>query len=200
MKMQSYIIEHDMGFAPNPFHGFCTLATCKPKIRRYTSVGDYVLGTGSKKRSQQNRVIYLMRVGKITPFDKYWADLQYARKKAVMNGSIAQCYGDNIYHHDRDTGDWVQEDSFHSREFGELNEENLRVDTGFTDQVLIGDWFVYWGGDGPMIPPDFAHMVQKTQGHRTIRVQSEIDAFVDWINSVGDEGLSGDPFEWRYRI
>ena len=53
--------------------------------------------------------------------------------------------------------------------------------------------------DGPAIPPDFAHIVQRTQGHRTIRVQSEIDAFVSWIYSVGDEGLSGDPFEWRYR-
>jgi hypothetical protein len=81
MKMQSYIIEPDMGFAPNPFQGLCTLATCKPKIRKYTSVGDYVLGTGSKKRNQHNRVVYLMRVGKITTFDKYWTEPQYARKK-----------------------------------------------------------------------------------------------------------------------
>jgi hypothetical protein len=159
MKMQSYIIEHDMGFAPNPFHGFCTLATCKPKIRKYTSVGDYVLGTGSKKRSQQNRAVYLMRVGKITAFDEYWADHEYARKKPLMNGSLVQCYGDNIYHRDPGTDDWIQEDSFHSREFGQLHEGNLRTDTGTTDQVLIGDWFVYWGGEGPEIPPDFAHMV-----------------------------------------
>jgi Nucleotide modification associated domain 2 len=176
------------------------LATCKPRIRKHTSIGDYILGTGSKKRDQHGRVVYLMRVGAITTFDKYWAGRQYARKKSLMNGSLAQCYGDNIYHRDPETGKWIQEDSFHSREFGELHEENLKTDTGTTDQVLVGDWFVYWGGDGPKVPPDFTHMVQTTQGHRTIKVQAEIDAFVDWVNSVGDEGLSGDPFEWRYRL
>nr|WP_269667332.1 hypothetical protein [Polaromonas naphthalenivorans] len=27
-------MTHDSGFAPNPFHGTLTLATCKPGIRR----------------------------------------------------------------------------------------------------------------------------------------------------------------------
>jgi hypothetical protein len=197
MRLHSYIIEHDMGFAPNPFHGFCTLATCKPKIRKYTSEGEYVLGTGSKKREQQGRIAYLMRVGNVITFDEYWSDIRFARKKTLMNGSLVQCYGDNIYHRDS-TGEWIQEDSFHSYEFGVLNEENLQRDTGSTHKVLITDWFVYWGAEGPKVPPDFAHFVHKTQGHHTIRVRSEIDAFVDWVKSVGDVGLSGDPLEWRY--
>ncbi|WP_198140678.1 Nmad2 family putative nucleotide modification protein [Polaromonas naphthalenivorans] len=29
-----YLMTHDSGFAPNPFHGTLTLATCKPGIRR----------------------------------------------------------------------------------------------------------------------------------------------------------------------
>ena len=33
-KGYSYIITRDYGFAPNPFGGVCTLATCKPKIRK----------------------------------------------------------------------------------------------------------------------------------------------------------------------
>jgi hypothetical protein len=41
MQVYSYVIDHDPGFAPNPFHGICTLAGCKPKIRQYTEVGDY---------------------------------------------------------------------------------------------------------------------------------------------------------------
>ncbi len=28
-----YVIPYDSGFAPNPFHGICTLTTCKPDIR-----------------------------------------------------------------------------------------------------------------------------------------------------------------------
>ena len=34
MTLFSYVIEHDLGFAPNPFHGVCTLACCKPQIRK----------------------------------------------------------------------------------------------------------------------------------------------------------------------
>jgi len=34
MKVYSYIVAYDSGFAPNPFHGICTLACCKPTIRR----------------------------------------------------------------------------------------------------------------------------------------------------------------------
>lgn len=29
-----YVMTSDSGFAPNPFHGACTLACCKPKIRK----------------------------------------------------------------------------------------------------------------------------------------------------------------------
>lgn len=28
MRCFSYIVARDYGFAPNPFHGFCTLANC----------------------------------------------------------------------------------------------------------------------------------------------------------------------------
>jgi hypothetical protein len=34
----------DTGFAPNPFHDFLTLATCKPDIRKKAQIGDWVLG------------------------------------------------------------------------------------------------------------------------------------------------------------
>ena len=34
MTLYSYTVAADTGFAPNPFHGFCTLACCKPGIRR----------------------------------------------------------------------------------------------------------------------------------------------------------------------
>lgn len=48
MKLYSYIVARDYGFAPNPFFGICTLATCKQKIRSAANVGDWVIGTGSK--------------------------------------------------------------------------------------------------------------------------------------------------------
>jgi len=34
MKLSGYIVRVDTGFAPNPFGRHCTLACCKPTIRR----------------------------------------------------------------------------------------------------------------------------------------------------------------------
>ena len=45
MKIMSYIITHDYGFAPNPYGGFLTLATCKPKIRNSAKIGDILVGS-----------------------------------------------------------------------------------------------------------------------------------------------------------
>lgn len=33
-KLYAYKMTHDTGFAPNPYFGVCTLACCKPRIRR----------------------------------------------------------------------------------------------------------------------------------------------------------------------
>ena len=41
----SYVLRYDDGAAPNPFWGTCTLAICKPAIRRKANLGDWVVGT-----------------------------------------------------------------------------------------------------------------------------------------------------------
>ena len=43
MELYSYVIKHDSGFAANPFCGYCTLADCKPAIRRTAKVGDWIV-------------------------------------------------------------------------------------------------------------------------------------------------------------
>ncbi len=47
MTLYTYFIPFDNGAAPNPFGGICTLAICKPVIRRNAKAGDWVVGTGS---------------------------------------------------------------------------------------------------------------------------------------------------------
>ena len=47
MRLFSYCLTCDSGAAPNPFWELCTLAICKPVIRRVASIGDWVLGFGS---------------------------------------------------------------------------------------------------------------------------------------------------------
>ena len=61
-RIYSYKLSRDYGFAPNPFHGICTLATCKPQIRKGAQVGDLIIGCGSKELKMQGKIIFAMRV------------------------------------------------------------------------------------------------------------------------------------------
>ncbi len=149
MRVYSYVIVRDFGFAPNPFHGLCTLATCKPNIRAGAEVGDWVVATGSKSKGQAGQLVYAMQVAEVLTFDAYWNDPRFACKRPVLNGSLTQLYGDNIYHRGRHG--WVQADSHHSFEGGKPNPVNLERDTK-TDRVLVAHRFAYFGGKPVPLP------------------------------------------------
>lgn len=153
MKLYSYVVVRDYGFAPNPFHGVCTLATCKPKIRETASIGDWIVGTGSKVNYSEDRLVFVMRVTDSMTFCEYYASAEFQIKKPNMRGSLKQAYGDNIYHKD-ERGIWIQDNSHHSWNDGSTNCNNLEKDTE-VDRVLIASEFIYWGGYGPIIPSKF---------------------------------------------
>jgi len=143
--LYTYVISRDFGFAPNPFHGVCTLATCKPGIRKSATVGDWILGVGGKKLGQTFRkCILLMKVSEKISFQNYWDDSRFSLKKPSRNGSHVQMLGDNIYHKNA-SGKWIQEDSHHSNADGSVNHNNLNRDAGISDQVLISNYFFYFG-------------------------------------------------------
>ncbi|EOB6396899.1 hypothetical protein ACHELZ_002363 [Vibrio vulnificus] len=143
-NLYAYAITRDFGFAPNPFHGSCTLATCKPRIRKSAKVGDWVLGIGGTKLKSVNRkCIVLMKVTEKMSFNNYWNEPRFSIKKPARNGSHVQMLGDNIYHQDANNV-WIQEDSHHSNADGSINFTNLERDTN-SDQVLISSHFYYFG-------------------------------------------------------
>ena len=199
MKLYSYVVARDFGFAPNPFFGFCTLATCKPKIREHASVGDWVVGTGAKVAYEYSgRLIYAMQVSEVLDFDKYWSDPRFVQKRPNLTGSLQGLYGDNIYHHVAKR--WVQADSHHSLENGHLNQENLAWDTG-VDRLLVASKFVYWGRSAPMIPETFRQFGKEKddicagRGHRVF--ENELPAaFAVWLEQVGKWGVQGEPLEF----
>src|SRR5437870_7783881 len=70
----SYCVRHDGGAAPNPFWGVCTLVICKPRIRRAAKVGDWVVGTGSRRSpvgDLSGAVVCAMRVGRKLTMAEY---------------------------------------------------------------------------------------------------------------------------------
>jgi hypothetical protein len=195
VRLFSYVVRWDHGFAPNPFFNICTVATCKPDIRKAACIGDYVLGTGSAERKRNGHVVFLMRIDEIITFDQCWKDPRFARKIPVMNGSLQQRFGDNIYHHE--DGKWIQADSRHSQIGSKPNTRNLKRDTK-TDRVLVGHDYTYWGGDGPKIPLNLERFVHKTPAYRSFFSEDEIARFLDWIKKFDEIGLAGDPYEWRH--
>ena len=98
--LRSYVVRYDSGFAPNPFYGYCTLATCKADIRKAAGVGDWIVGSGSNDKSvrQGGRMVYAMCVEEILTFRQYDSDPRFERKKPYRNGSRKQSCGDNIYY------------------------------------------------------------------------------------------------------
>ena len=143
--LYTYAITRDFGFAPNPFNGICTLATCKPRVRKAANIGDWVMGIGgSDLNIVKRKCIFLMRVSEKLNFQEYWEDSRYLLKRPSRNGSRVQMLGDNIYHYNQNQ-ELIQEDSHHSNPDGSPNVENLRRDTNGCDQVLISNYFFYFG-------------------------------------------------------
>ena len=202
MRLHSYVVARDYGFAPNPFYGICTLATCKPGIRKVAAIGDWVIGTGSKTQQRHNKVVYAMRVTGTMTFEEYWADPRFQQKKVYLRGSKKQAFGDNIYSRESADAPWRQANSHHSLQDGSPNPLNVKADTG-TNRILVSDDFVYWGGSGPELPERFLdygpghESVCAGRGYRNIFSPQLITDFVGWIRSLNAKGYCGEPLDWK---
>lgn len=143
-----YKMTHDNGFAPNPFHGVLTLATCKPKIRACRQVGEWVAGFAAQalvKKAARLGVhipcgglVYLMQIGEVLPLHMYFDDPRFMIKRPSPESSnpIVRC-GDNIYYHDH-RGEYAQiTNEFHGQSgmFHDINGLN----------ALIARRFYYFG-------------------------------------------------------
>lgn len=165
-----YTITRDYGFAPNPFHGVCTLATCKPDVRAGAKIGDWILGVGGcNMKSASRKCIFLMKVTEKISFQEYWDNPRFSIKKPLRNGSSVRMVGDNIYHRDTD-GNWMQEDSHHSNPDGTINIKNLKTDTNISDKVLISDNFWYFGVDAITVDLDSIEYQRGRRKHKKVKL------------------------------
>jgi hypothetical protein len=194
MSYYSYKITRDYGFAPNPFFGLCTLACCKPHIRKKAEVGDWIIGTGATANSLLYRLIFVMKVSEKLSFEEYWADRRFARKKPVLNGSLAQIHGDNIYHKENES--WCQLDSHHSFHEGELNKANMEQDTN-GEFVLVSDHFIYWGANHLNVPEQYRSLCCSLRDYCTIEDHALAEEFLIEMKKQYSLGVHGDPVNWN---
>lgn len=195
MAFYSYKITRDYGFAPNPFFGFCTLACCKPHIRAKAEVGDWIIGTGSIENHLLYNLIFVMKVSEKISFEDYWTDKRFSRKKPLLNGSLKQIHGDNIYYKENDQ--WCQMDSHHSFYDGGLNEANLKQDLS-GKFVLISDCFIYLGNNHMKVPEKYLDLCpnSKQRNYITIKDNELAEEFVEMITTKYQYGVQGEPLNW----
>lgn len=194
MKFYSYVIPRDFGFAPNPYFNYCTLATCKPRIRKSAQVGDWIGAFGAAGTEVYEKLVVLMRVEEVLTFDEYWKDYRFFSKRPVFNRGMMHMYGDNIYHHVE--GNWVQEPSHHSFADGSINYANLNRDTQ-TDRVLIATEFYYFGNNAIDIPQKFNELVAHGIGHRVNEDEIMINEFICYMRTSYNMGMQGIPYSRR---
>jgi hypothetical protein len=198
LRLHSYLVRYDSGFAPNPFFGYCTLATCKPDIRARAAENEWIVGTGSanKQVRRGGYLVYAMRVTEALQFQDYWNDNRFQQKKPNLHRSRMHACGDNIYNFRN--GTWRQLRSFHTNADGSLNARHVARDTG-ANRVLVSTDFVYFGGVGPKIPGEFRKgkdICVHGMGRKVFDDPAMITAFVKWIRSLGDQGYCGRPMDW----
>ncbi|QPB42753.1 Nmad2 family putative nucleotide modification protein [Rodentibacter haemolyticus] len=181
--MMSYVIPYDYGFAPNPYGGYLTLATCKPNIRKSACIGDIIAATGSCSGSYKDRLIYVGEISEIINIDKYFKDPRFEIKKP-NNKNLLSISGDNIYYKERDI--WRRIPSkFH-------DDSHIAHDLK-SDNVLICKNFWYFGNKAPEIPKEFKEIIKKGPNHKNIKAVSTISEFMNWLISAYEQGIIGSP-------
>lgn len=190
MRLFSYVVATDSGFAPNPFWGFCTLADCKPAIRRTARVGDWIAGLTPK--ASGNQLVYAMRVDEVMPFAAYFTDGRFERKKPdyARQGAVWR-RGDNIYQPLPDGG-FRQLQSGHSNGVHENPESKAHDLAGLN--VLVAEEFYYFGSDPLELPPDL-HVLKVGRAHKNRFPPEVVDAFLRLVRSH-PKGVLARPHRW----
>ncbi|MBN3876444.1 MULTISPECIES: hypothetical protein [unclassified Nostoc] len=182
MRLFSYCLRYDDGAAPNPFWELCTLAICKPVIRRAANIGDWVVGLGSTQSPIGNItdcVVYAMQVTDKMTLRKYdeFCRVHSPHKIPKWNSEIFEYrVGDCIYDYSQGEQS-VLRPSVHDI-------SNQETDLGGIN-VLMSRHFYYFGDKPVHLPEPLTSIVHKNQGHKSTANQPHVIPFVTWIDNLG---------------
>lgn len=181
-RIYRYIVAYDGGTAPNPFGGWCTLAICKPGIRRHAEKGDWVIGFRSV---QNHQVIYAMEVEEVLPFERYWGDSRFQSRRPGKTD-----FPDNFYRPDGRSGFIREENDVH-------NVADQATDVGGR-HVLVARNYWYFGRESPPIPAHLDHLVHSGIGYvvHKRRRPDDVPQLVAWLRGW-KRGMRGHPINAR---
>lgn len=200
-KLHSYVLRVDDGAAPNPFWGICTLVICKPQIRKYAQVGDWIVGTGSKRVKLadgkiydfSDKIVYAMKVTKKMTLREYD---EFCRKKLDKkipdwgNSDWRLRVGDCIYDYSRGNNPILRK--------GVHKKEHMDKDLGGI-YALLSKHFYYFGEKAVRIPTRLQGIIKKNQGHKSIKEIDLIRRFEKWISQFDKNKIYGLPqMKWLF--
>lgn len=215
--LYSYIVEADSGFAPNPFFGRCTLACCKPAIRRaignrllqqsghadilqlraddpdyIRSQNIWVVGlAGAALRDRPRRsVVYVMQVTDVLDFESYFHD--HPEKRPVRSSPTTsddpEWHGDAIYTGNDPATALQLVPSTHSD--ADKESENNKYHDLNGRYVLLSDHFLYFGKDAPYVTLE--EPLHHGRGHRSNHSPETLIELESWLNGPWSELFKDD--------
>jgi hypothetical protein len=180
-RLFTYTIPVDDGAAPNPFCGMCSLAICKPGIRKVAQNDDWVAGLGSKNAPSgdlSGHLVYAMRVEEVVSLQDYdrLAPMRWPHRiPNVASMALQERLGDCIY--DFSGSSIKQRQGVHGP-------GNIKTDLGGKN-VLISRDFYYFGSRAKRLPDYLFPVCHQTQGHRSNSNAAYFQQFVAWVRSLG---------------
>ena len=206
--LHCYKMVWDTEFAPNPHHGVLTLATCKPRIRKYAEVGDWISGwTAVRVHDKNNKIhqfpdkeklIYLAKVTKKIKYKDYWKEYTDKRPHPLEDvepisstdkkgkkeyDETRYDSGDNIYEPDKDNKDQFIQKRNGGGHGNRDKEHDLKG-----EYILICEEFYYFGVNHACEIPD---QISPRPIPRWKKVSSTDDKIESFINFIKDHYKSG---------
>lgn len=183
-RLFSYILRYDDGAAPNPFWGTCTLAICKPDIRRTANVGDWIVGTGSKNSrlkdgntyNLSDSVVYAMKVTEklsLEDYDKFCRKSLVKKIPQWNSKDYRLKVSDCIYDYSESATTKLRQ-SVH-------NLDSMKRDLG-GKSVLLSNHFFYFGEEARILPRELKNIIRRGQKHLVFDDSETIKRFEVWVS------------------
>lgn len=194
-KIYSYVLRFDDGGAPNPFWDTCTLTICKPAIRRKATIGDWVIGTGSKNAKCNDGIIhdlsecivYAMKITDIKTLQEYDNLCKNSLPNKIPNWLSSDWrlrMGDCIYDYSKGIDPIIRK--------GVHNEGNRKKDLSGVNALLSTN-FYYFGERAIFLPTNLKELIKQNQGHKKIENTDLILKFEEWIKQLPKNTVCADP-------
>lgn len=186
-RLLVYVIARDNGLAPNITGStYCTLAVCKPVVRRHARVGqDWIVGMSTNKHGP-DKLIYAMQVEDKIGYQVYFDNPRFAHKKPTAQ----QPCGDNFFA--VQNGELTIQSPYaahHGRQDAIKRDLNSPL-------ALISRTYWYFGANAPHVSQNLqqTRLVQgNRRGHRVIQDPATINTFYTWLTENYRTGIHGPP-------